>query len=352
MENHGSSIMPLHYGHPPEYLYKRMIKLGGIISDIMVQNYSENFLLEKIADPFWFHSFSLAIGFDWNSSGTTTATLSALKDHINRGDNLRIVGGKGKHMGGISQEMNRIESEGNIPEKYLYKIRKDAKSIARVDEKLLQDGFDLYMQFIIMDYNGNYTIVEQGMNKESRLARRYHWKNNEIPMYNDKRNGISGYEKNITMDLSTEKSKENRKGIIDIIKDNPLKYSKQRSLDNFMESAPILDMNYKINWNKMRELYEYNPDSFEDLMSIPGLSKSTIRALSYLSELVYGNAPSFTDPVKYSFCLGGKDGVPKPVNVADYDKAIEFYNEILKGNKYYDEISKRLASMSYKLSRH
>ncbi|WP_337860647.1 DUF763 domain-containing protein [Ferroplasma sp.] len=350
MENHGSAIMPLHYGHPPEYLYKRMVKLGGIISDIIIQNYNENFLLDKIADPFWFHSFSLAIGFDWNSSGTTTATLSALKDHINRGDDLRIVGGKGKHMGNISQEIEKIKLEGNIPEKYLYRIKKDAKSIAKVDEKLLQDGFDLYMQFIIMDYNGNYAIVEQGMNQDSRLARRYHWKNNKIPLYDDGRNGISGFEKNIMLDLSTKKSMENRKGIIDIIKDNPLKYSKQRSLDNFMESAPVLDLNYKINWQKMKDLFEYNPDSFQDLMEIPGLSKSTIRALSYLSELVYGNSPSFSDPVKYSFCLGGKDGVPKPVNVYDYDKAIEFYNEILKGNQYYNEISKRLASMSYRLS--
>ena len=352
MQNHGSSIMPLHYGHPPEYLYKRMVKLGGIISDLMIQNYSENFFLEKIADPFWFHSLSLAIGFDWNSSGTTTATLSALKDHINRGDSLRIIGGKGKHMGNIGQEIAMIESEGNIEDKYLYRIKKDAKSIAKVDEKLLQDGFNLYMQFILMDYKGNYTIVNQGMNTVSSLARRYHWKNNDISLYDDKRNGISGYEENIALDLSTRKSEKNREGIINIIQGNPLKYSKQRSLDNFMESAPVLDLNYKINWQKMKELYEYNPDKFDELMNIPGLSRSTIRALSYLSELVYGDAPSFSDPVKYSFCLGGKDGVPKPVNVHDYDMAIKFYGDILKGNPYYSEISKRLARMSYGLSSH
>ncbi len=350
MQNHGSSIMPLHYGHPPEYLYKRMVKLGGIISDLMIQNYSENFFLEKIADPFWFHSLSLAIGFDWNSSGTTTATLSALKDHINRGDSLRIIGGKGKHMGNIGQEIAMIESEGNIEDKYLYRIKKDAKSIAKVDEKLLQDGFNLYMQFILMDYKGNYTIVNQGMNTVSSLARRYHWKNNDISLYDDKRNGISGYEENIALDLSTRKSEKNREGIINIIQDNPLKYSKQRSLDNFMESASVLDLNYKINWQKMKELYEYNPGKFDELMDMPGISKSTIRALSYLAEIVYGDKPSFADPVKYSFCLGGKDGVPKPVNVNDYDEAIKFYKEILNGNSNYAEISKRLARMSYRIS--
>jgi hypothetical protein len=255
-------------------------------------------------------------------------------------------------MGNIRQELEYIESEGNMPGKYIDKIRKDAKSIGKVDEKLLQDGFNLYMQFIIMDYHGNYTIVNQGMNTGPRLARRYHWKNNSKPLYDDKRNGISGYENSIKLDLSTRRSEKNRKGIIDVIKDNPLKYSKQRSLDNFMEGAPVLDLNYKINWAKMKELYEYNPDTFEEFMAIPGLSKSTIRALSYISELVYGEPPSFSDPVKYSFCLGGKDGVPKPVNIHDYDMAIKFYGDILKGNSYYGEISRRLAKMSYNLSRH
>lgn len=118
-----------------------------------------------------------------------------------------------------------------------------------------------------------------------------------------------------------------------------------------MENLPFLDLNYKINWNKMRDLYEYNPDNFHELMNIKGLDKSTIRALSHIVELMYGDKPSFDDPVKYSFCLGGRDGVPKPVNVYDYDKAIEFYDEILKGNEYYNEISKRLSKMSYKLSK-
>ncbi len=348
MENHGSSILPLHYGHPPEYLYKRMVKLGGIISDIIIGSYGEDFYLNRLSDPFWFHSLSLAIGFDWNSSGTTTATLGALKEYINKGDSLKILGGKGRHMGTLKQEFDALEADGNIPSGKIARVRKDAKLIGKVDEKLLQDGFTLYMQFIIMDYHGNYTIVNQGMNSESRLARRYHWKNNNRDLYNDARNGISGFENIINLDLSTEKSEKNRSGIIDIIKDNPLKYSRQRSLDNFMESAPALDMNYKIDWNRMRELYEYNPGTFEELMNIPGLTKSTIRALSYLSEIIYGAAPSFSDPVKYSFCLGGKDGVPKPVNVHDYDKAIDFYREILHGNQYYEEISRRLVKMSHK----
>ncbi|MEM0140011.1 MAG: DUF763 domain-containing protein [Ferroplasma sp.] len=348
MQNNGSSILPLHYGHPPEYLYSRMVKLGGIISDIMIKNYSTDFFLGRLGDPFWFHSLSLAIGFDWNSSGTTTATLSALKEYAGKSDNIRILGGKGPHIGKIGIEFEELEKEGTLPSSTIEKIRKDAKTIGKVDEKLLQDGFDLYMQFIIIDYHGNYTIVNQGMNKKLGLARRYHWIKNNRPFYDDKRNGISGYENSGILDLSSKNSSKNRDSMIDVIKDNPLRYSKQRSLDNFMESSPFLDLNYSINWDSMRNLYEYNPDSFDELMEIKGMSRSTLRALSYLAEIVYGNEPSFTDPVKFSFCLGGKDGVPKPVNVADYDMAIEFYNSVLKGNPCRENVLKRLASMSYK----
>ncbi len=350
MENKGISIMPLHYGHPPEYLYKRMVKLGGIISDIIIKNYDTGFFIKKLSDPFWFHSFSLAIGFDWNSSGTTTATLGALKEYANKNDDIRIIGGKGRHLNDIKNEFNEVINNGNIDEKTVNRIKTDAKLMAKTDEKFLQDNFDLYMQFIIMDYNGNYSIINQGMNKNYGLARRYHWIKNNKNFLNDGRNGISGYENNGIMDLSTSKSEDNKRDIIDVIKDNPLKYSKQKSLDNYMENLPVLNLNYKIDWNQMRDLYEYNPDNFNELLNVKGLKKSTVRSLSYIAELIYGDKPSFTDPVKYSFCLGGKDGVPKPVNKYDYDKTIEFYDEILKGNQYYGAISKRLSKMSYELS--
>ncbi len=346
MENTGSSILPLHYGHPPEYLYKRMIRLGGIISDIIIKNFGTDDFLKRISDPFWFHSLSLAIGFDWNSSGTTTATLSALKNYLNKNDDIFILGGKGRHLNSIKDEFKILENNGNINESLLHRISNNATKIAKIDEKLLQDNFDLYMQFIIIDYKGNYSIVQQGMNKNLHIARRYHWINGIKDYYNDGRNGLSGYENDNVLDLSTSRSGENKKGIIDIIKDNPLKYSKQRSLDNYMEKN-VLDLNYRINWNKMRELYEYNPDNFDELMSIKGLQKSTIRALSYLSEIIYGHPASYIDPVRFSFCLGGKDGVPKPVDVNDYDTAIKFYSDILNGNPEKLNIIKRLSKMSY-----
>ena len=49
----------------------------------------------------------------------------------------------------------------------------------------------------------------------------------------------------------------------------------------------------------------------------------TIRALSLISELVCGVAPSYRDPARYSFAHGGKDGIPYPVDRKTYDQSIE-----------------------------
>jgi len=50
---------------------------------------------------------------------------------------------------------------------------------------------------------------------------------------------------------------------------------------------------------------------------------ATIRGLALIAELIYGEKPSWKDPVKYSFAYGGKDGVPYPVDRKAMDESIK-----------------------------
>ena len=358
MERKGTALLPLHYGHPPEYLYRRMVKLGGILSDLIVEKFGIQTFLEKMADPFWFHSFSLAIGFDWNSSGTTTATLSAVKEYFGKRDSeIHILGGKGPRLGEIHQEMQKLVNDGRISDSKGSRILEDARRIAKVDQCLLQDEFDLYMQFIVMDERGRWSIIQQGMNTEQRMARRYHWiMRNGLDFINDYRSGISSeVVRERVIDLSTYSSEKNRESMVSIARENAerfrtvVKESPQKSLDNFHFPARDLRLDFRIDWAKLRNLYEYQPENFQELAYMKGVGKSTIRALSYLAEIVYGDDPSFLDPVKYSFALGGKDGVPKPINRFDYDLAISFFRELL-GQARIGDLS--LDSIARKLSRY
>lgn len=362
MDRKGTANLPLHYGKPPEYLFKRMVKLGGIISDLIIQKFSPQKYLENLSDPFWFHSLSLATGFDWNSSGTTTATLSALKEYYSRHDgDVIIAGGKGKKMADISRELESTVSEGMLKESEAERIRLASKKVAKVDQDLLQDSFDLYMHFIIVDRKGNWVIVQQGMNQEVRMARRYHWINrSDLDFINDGRNGISSEKKvHRPMNLSTFESSRNRKLMIELARETPNNYrgqissGPQRTLENFTSPQKSLDMDVRINWNLMRSIYEYQPGNFEELMNLKGVGKSALRAISYMAELIYGESPSYEDPVKYSFALGGKDGIPKPVNVRDYDSVIAFYRDVLKDadNRSYDTVLRNLGKHSFEKTR-
>ena len=53
-----------------------------------------------------------------------------------------------------------------------------------------------------------------------------------------------------------------------------------------------------------------------------GVGPKAIRALSLVSELIYGRAPSYADPARFSFAHGGKDGTPFPVDRKTYDRTI------------------------------
>jgi hypothetical protein len=61
-------------------------------------DYGKTGFLQRLSDPYWFQAFGAVIGMDWNSSGVTTAVMSALKRSLaplGRELGLYVCGGKG-----------------------------------------------------------------------------------------------------------------------------------------------------------------------------------------------------------------------------------------------------------------
>ena len=97
MKRKGVANLPLHGGHPPQWLFSRMIKLAGGISEVILDEYGSDELLRRLSNPFWFQAFSCVLGFDWHSSGTTTTTCGALKIALKpEKHGVMVAGGKGK----------------------------------------------------------------------------------------------------------------------------------------------------------------------------------------------------------------------------------------------------------------
>ena len=363
MQRTGSANLPLHGGKAPRWLFKRMIGMSGAIAGIMVEEYGTEGLLERLADPYWFQSLACAIGFDWHSSGTTTVTMGAMKEALGRDEmGVRIAGGKGKASLKRPEEVKRFGREMDYSEEMVEDVTRASRLAAKVDSAAIQDGYNLYHHTIAFDEEGNWAVIQQGLMESNGYARRYHWLGRDTGMFSEEPGTrIAGHEEESVLNLTAGESGGARRVSMDLVNDGvghlqrDIKMlSRQRTLDNFMEKRinppPHLEMPVTVNWSAVKEAYEFQPENYDELISTRGIGAATIRALALVSELIYGERASWKDPVKYSFAVGGKDGVPYPVDKRAMDDSIEILEDALNRAKIDDKerlkAIKRLKSLN------
>jgi hypothetical protein len=357
--------LPLHGGHAPSYLVKRMIKLSAAITKIIIEDRGTKEFFKRISDPLWFQAFGCVLGFDWHSSGLTTVVTGVLKQSISYDTHgISLSGGKGKNSLKPKYEIPKLaEQNHNLSTNRINELVYASKISAKIDSAAIQDGFNLYHHFILFDEDGHWTIIQQGLNKRNKMARRYHWLSNKLSNYIiEPHRGIIGNERiPFCLDMTSRESEENRKTCIDIIKggSNLIKssiykimetnnysqnldkwiYNNKLPLDNhgFFEKSVIniekYEMPRRINWKVMDELYDIYPKNYEEIISQEGVGPSTIRALALIAEIIYGTKTSWNDPVKYNYAHGGKDGVPYPIARNTFDNSIKYLSEAVNGSE-------------------
>ena len=176
--NYNSITLPLHSGNPPNYLIRRMTKLAGCITKVIIDHKGTTEFMKKLSDPLWFQAFGCVLGFDWHSSGLTTVVMAVLKQSISvESHGIAIAGGKGKRAKRTSDEIQDICSrEFNLSEDKIRTLLHSSRMCAKVDNSAIQDYYSLYHHNIIFDGFGNWSVVQQGMNTNTNTSRRYHWK--------------------------------------------------------------------------------------------------------------------------------------------------------------------------------
>jgi len=341
MYRSGTATLPLHPGNAPPWLFKRMVALGREISKVIVFEYGTEAFIGRLSDPFWFQSLSCVLGFDWHSSGTTTVTLGALKEAINK-ENLgvKVLGGKGKSMRKTPAELEVIADEFNLDDE---KLKHASKMCAKVDNDAIQSGHALYHHSFIIDEKGTWAVIEQGMRPEDKTARRYHWLSKEVKSFvEEPHKAILGKREREVLNMVARESEEARSISVDLAKEPTSNLQSlfieikkgQTTLEDFTSiKTRYLRMPVSIPWNRIRRIYEIQPRNYEELLAIDGVGPSTIRALALISELIYDKPPSRKDPVRYSFTVGGKDGVPFPVDRDAMDKATEVLRSAIDNAK-------------------
>jgi hypothetical protein len=349
----GYADLPLHGGHVPPWLAQRMAKLGGAIMQAIVLEYGQAEVLRRMSDPFWFQALGCVMGMDWHSSGITTSVMGALKRAINPMSHelgLYICGGKGKHSRETPNELLRIADKTGMNGTELVRA---SKLSAKIDNTAIQDGFQLYLHSFILTKDGEWAVVQQGMNNMSGMARRYHWHSPSIGSFvEEPHTSIYGENQGLILNLTAKDAASTRSGVLDIAQVDPAKMLPEikKLVMPSHHDVRAANVDLKRLGSVLAVAHEREVRDFESLLLLEGLGPRTLQSMVLVSEVIHGTPSRFSDPARFSFAHGGKDGAPFPVPTKVYDETIHVLEGALAkaklGDKDKSEAIKNLSKVA------
>ncbi len=325
----GTANLPLHSGHAPRWLFERMAKLSAAIASWIVVEQGSAELLRRLSDPVWFQAFGAVIGMDWHSSGVTTVICGALKQGLNdrqRELGLVIAGGKGRVSRQTPDELRSAAAWLDLdPAPYIEASRMAAK----VDNNALQDGYQIYHHVFVLDRDGHWAVIQQGMNEITGYARRYHWFSADVRSFVDApHSAIASEATGAVWNLVAHESAQARDVTAALAREQPDKIVaevaqlRDLTLPRHHAIHPT-DIDPQRLHRILLKTYERQPEDFATLLGMEGVGAKTLRALSLVGELVHGAPVSITDPARFAFAHGGKDRHPYAVDRPTYDTVIQ-----------------------------
>ena len=325
MKRSGSADLPLHGGRVPPWLANRMTALGAAIAEYIILEYGVSEFLTRLSDPFWFQSFGCVMGMDWHSSGITTSVMGALKRGLNPRFaelGLAVCGGRGRHSMGTPDELRAFSLKTGLDGELLART---SRLTARVDNNAVADGFQLYLHSFVITKSGEWVVVQQGMNPESHLARRYHWHSAAVRDFvSNPHTAILGKPQGEILNLVDARAAKAQQALLTIARE-PMEavLSEARKLTMPVHhDVRAKDVDLKRLGAVLAVAHEQELRDFASLLLVEGLGPRTLQSLALIAEIVHGAPSRFSDPARFSFAHGGKDGHPFPVPLKTYDESL------------------------------
>jgi hypothetical protein len=204
---------------------------------------------------------------------------------------------------------------------------------AKVDNAAVQDGFSLYHHVMFFTPQGQWAVLQQGMNPALKMARRYHWLSAALKggFVHEPHTGVCSDVRTRTLNMVASESAPSRAAVAELARERPEGLLRHLRMPRRHQVLPQLDIEPRRFLRTMQVVYERQPGDFEALLQVRGVGPRTVRALSLIAELLYGSPPSWRDPARYSYALGGKDGTPFPVDRAAYEQTIQVMERAIGG---------------------
>jgi hypothetical protein len=336
MKRSGFADLPLHGGRVPPWLAARMELLGTAITEVIVQQYGTKEFLSRLSDPFWFQALGAVMGMDWHSSGITTSVLGALKRGLNpRAHELGLYfcGGRGKQSRRTPEELLAVAERRSLNGGELVRA---SRLTAKVDNNAIGDGFQIYLHSFVVSAAGDWAVVQQGMNDGNGLARRYHWHSAAVKDFLcEPHTGIVGEQEGEILNLVDRRAGNAQRALLTIAGQAPdvtLREVRHLVMPRHHEVASR-DVDLKRLGAVLAVSYERQLRDFASLLLMENLGPRTLQTLAMVAEVVHGAPSRFSDPARFSFALGGKDGHPFPVPLKTYDESLGVLRRALDAAK-------------------
>lgn len=313
-----------------------MTQLGTAIVESVVRDYGPSELLSRLSDPFWFQALGCVMGMDWHSSGITTSVIGALKRGVNpRAHELGvyICGGRGNQSRNTPAELRAIADRTSLDGELLVRT---SRLTARIDNNAIGDGFQIYLHSFILTRAGEWAVVQQGMKTESRTARRYHWHSRTVRDFTSQpHTAIVGTHQGAIMNLVDVEAGPAQNAMLAIAREHPdamLRDVKHLTMPRHHD-VRAEDVDLERLRAVMAVAYERELHDFAELLLVEKLGPRTLQTLALVAEVIHGAPNRFSDPARFSFALGGKDGHPFPVPLDTYDESIAVLRRSLDNAK-------------------
>ena len=332
MNRSGTADLPLHGGRVPSWLAERMTKLGTAITETIILDYGASAFLTRLSDPFWFQALGSVMGMDWHSSGITTSVMGALKRGLApRAEELgiHVCGGRGRFARNTPQELRSIANRRGFDGEALVRT---SRLTARVDNNAIADGFQIYLHSFVVTADGEWAVVQQGLNDRSGMARRYHWHSASVRDFvADPHTGIVGENQGTIMNLVSAEASSAQRALLEISREEPsqtLSAARHLSLPAHHQVREE-NIDLKRLGAVLAVAYEKDLHDFAELLLLEKLGPRTLQSLALVAEVVHGTPTRFSDPARFSFAHGGKDRHPFPVPLQTYDESLNFLRSSL-----------------------
>jgi hypothetical protein len=324
-----------------------MTTLGTGITEAIIHDYGTSGFLSRLSDPFWFQALGAVMGMDWHSSGITTSVMGALKRGLAPRANelgIYICGGRGRFSRNTPTELRMLGERRGLDADALVRT---SRLTARIDNNAIADGFQIYLHNFVVTETGEWAVVQQGLNDETGMARRYHWHSPSLRDFvSEPHTGIVGENQGTIMNLVDVQAKAAQSALLEIAHERPektlqaarhLKLPATRHLKlPAHHDVREKDVDLKRLGAVLAVAYEKDLHDFAELLLVEKLGPRTLQSLALVAEVVHGAPSRFSDPARFSFAHGGKDRHPFPVPLKTYDESLNVLRNALDASKVGD----------------